>query len=191
MPVEMLAGLTPFTMAPPSPSAMLDSLHSKVSGGRHLSRWAGAQLLDSAILRSLSCLDRVATMLHLRADLAVEMRKDGTRWLPSFTKTEMKRLQLVYEHRPGWGDFAAVRSNPIYGLAKMFRDGTVHHRRWPSELHGEALISYMDVGGPDDDDEPPRTCKGMGAQDHLGYLMATWEEVVRPVVESGGRLLTD
>jgi hypothetical protein len=155
------------------------------------SRWVGAQLLDGAILRSLSCLDRVATMLHLRAGLAVELRKDGTRWLPSFTKKELERLRPAYEARAAWGAFVAVRTSPLYGFAKTIRDGTVHHRRWPSELQGEALVSYMDVGGPRDADAASLTYKGMSAQEHLGYLLATWEEVVRPVTENGGRLLTD
>jgi hypothetical protein len=161
MPVEILATLAPYMRPPPSPTALLTSPHEQLSGSRHLSRWYAAQLLDGAVLRVLSYLDRVITMLHLRALLPIEVRKDGTIRLPSFERTALRRLRPAYQHSPDWAPFRAIADNAIYKLMKRFRDGTVHHRRWPSELHGEKKqIAYWDSGGRHVVSEPLRSAKG-------------------------------
>lgn len=147
MPMQILAVLTSYAAPPPSPTALLRSLHQPIPGQRYLSRWLAAQLLDGAILRALSCMDRVVTMLHLRAGLVVEKRRDGTLHLPSFTRQGLRLLRPVYEKHSAWSEFTAILDNPIYELIKRFRDGMVHHRRWPSELHGESRVSYWDAGG--------------------------------------------
>ncbi len=190
MPVQILAVLAPYSMQPPSPTDLLRSPHQPISGYRHLSRWFAAQLLDSAILRTLSCMDRVVTMLHLRAGLAVKKRSDGTLLLPSFTRQDLRALRPAYERHGSWKDFRAIIDNPIYGLIKRFRDGMVHHRRWPSELHGETKVAYWDVGGPvEGRPGPDQTYVGLSAQDHVALLLATWKEVVGPTVQLGGWLL--
>jgi hypothetical protein len=189
MPVEILATLAPYMRPPPSPTALLTSPHEQLSGSRHLSRWYAAQLLDGAVLRALSCLDRVITMLHLRALLPIEHRKDGTIRLPSFERTALRRLRPAYQHSPDWAPFRAIADNAIYKLMKRFRDGTVHHRRWPSELHGEKQITYWDSGGPSRGLGAAPIGEGLSAQDHAALLLATWDQVLRPAIEGGGRLL--
>ena len=189
MPVEMLAALASYTRPPPSPTALLRSPHEQISGSRHLSRWYAAQLLDGAVLRALSCLDRVITILHLRALLPIEHRKDGTIRLPSFERTEVRRLRPAYAHSPDWEPFRAIADNDIYKLIKRFRDGTVHHRRWPSELHGEKQITYWDSGGPSRGRGAAPIGDGLSAQDHVALLIATWDQLLRPAIEGGRRLL--
>lgn len=140
--------------------------------------------------RALSCLDRVITMLHLRALLPIEHRKGGAIRLPSFERTELRRLGPAYEHSPDWAPFRAIAGNGIYKLIKRFRDGTVHHRRWPSELHGEKQITYWDSGGPSRGLGAAPIGEGLSVQDHDALLIATWDQVLRPAIEGGGRLLT-
>jgi hypothetical protein len=191
MPMQILAVLMTYAAAPPSPTALLRSLHQRISGQRYLSRWLAAQLLDSAILRALSCMDRVVTMLHLRAGLAVDMRKDGTLHLPSFTRQSLRALRPLYGKHSVWSEFMAIFDSPIYGLIKRFRDGMVHHRRWPSELHGESRVSYWDAGGlAVEGGGPNQVFEGLSAQQHVALLIATWNEVIGPTVEIGGRLLS-
>jgi hypothetical protein len=191
MPMQILAVLMSYAAPPPAPTALLRSLHQPMSGYRYLSRWLAAQLLDSAILRALSCMDRVVAMLHLRAGLAVKKRKDGTLHLPAFTRQDLRVLRSVYEQQSAWGEFKAILDHPVYGLIKRFRDGMVHHRRWPSELHGESQVSYWDAGGlAVDGGGPEQVYQGLRAQDHVALLAATWNEVIGPTVELGGRLLS-
>lgn len=190
MSAELTAAIANYMRPPPPPSRLTSDLHCTMAGHRQLSRWLAAQLLDSATLRSLSCLDRVATMLHLRAGLAIRKQADGRPRLPSFNRPELRTLESYYESGSAWKPFEGVLDNPIYGLIKQVRDGTVHQRRWPSELHGEPWIAYWDAGaqlGPTRG--PLRVDEGLTAADHVALLRGTWAEVVRPVVELGGRLL--
>jgi hypothetical protein len=166
--MQILAVLMAYAAEPPSPTALLRSLHQRMSGHRYLSRWLAAQLLDSAILRALSCMDRIVTMLHLRAGLAVEKRRDGTHHLPSFTKQGLRVLRASYDKNPAWNDFTVIFDHPVYELIKRFRDGMVHHRRWPSELHGESRVSYWDAGGlAVDGGGPEQVYEGLVLQPHL------------------------
>jgi hypothetical protein len=67
----------------------------------------------------------------------------------------------------------------------------VHYRRWPSELHGESQVSYWDAGGlAVNGGGPEQIYQGLRAQDHVALLAATWNEVIGPTVQLGGRLLS-
>jgi hypothetical protein len=100
-------------------------------------------------------------------------------------------LRPVYEQRSAWSKFRAILDHPVYELIKRFRDGMVHHRRWPSELHGESQVSYWDAGGLAVSGGGPKWIyQGLRAQDHVALLVATWNEVIGPTVELGGRLLS-
>ncbi|MCA1604192.1 MAG: hypothetical protein LC775_01610 [Acidobacteria bacterium] len=187
---EVLAALAPHAIPPPSPSVLLDHLHRRIGSNRYLSRWVAAQWLDGAVLRALSCMDRVVTMLHLRAGLPIHKRKDDTLRLPSFNRDELRSLREPYQSHTKWADFRAIADHPIYELIKRYRDGTMHYRRWPSELHGETRLSYWDAGAPATDrPAPEQTYEGLTAQQHVRLLIVTWEEVIRSTVEMGGDLL--
>lgn len=189
--IELLAALAPYAAQPPSPSRLTSALHSDISGNRQLSRWLAAQLLDSAILRCMSNLDRVATMLHIRGGLALEKRADGSPRLPSFDITELKKMRQAYGTHPAWPCLREIATHELYKFIKRYRNGTVHHRRWPSELHGEAQLSYWDAGAPTTEESPPeRRYDGLSAVNHIGLTLATWNELVKPAVEAGGRLMT-
>lgn len=190
MPVEMMAALLPFTLPPPPPSKLLRDPHAVMAGRRHLSRWVGAQLLDSAALRSLSALDRITTLLHLRAGVPIRARRDGALEYPGFSPAAVRALEPHCAHEQPWPQFAALLDDDYYRLVKKFRDVAVHQRRWPSELHGETDASYWDEGLPASaGDVPERRVAGLSAQDHLALLLATWEQVLSPAVRLGGDLV--
>lgn len=189
--MEILAVLSSYAAAPPSPSLLAKHLHSPMSGGRHLSRWLAGQLLDSAMLRSLSVLDRVTTLLRIRAGLGIHTRSDGSYRLPSFNKHELKALSATYAANSAWAPLKAVCSGELFQFIKRYRDGAVHQRRWPSELHGESTVTYWDPGAPREDGEPVEyQSQGMSASDHIGLNLATWKLVLRPAVEAGGALIS-
>ena len=189
--IELLAVLSTEAPLPPSPSQLTTALHREILGHRHLSRWLAAQLLDSAILRCLSSLDRVATMLHVRAGMPIDKGADGSPRTPSFSIAELRAMRSAYEGHPSWPALRDIPRHDMYKFIKRYRDGTVHHRRWPSELHGEATLSYWDAGASTDEGyAPERRYEGLSAQNHIGLTLATWNHVLRPAVEAGGMLVT-
>lgn len=187
---EIVAGLTAYAQPPPAPTELFGDPHRKVAGRRYLSRWVGAQLLDSALLRVLSSLDRVATLLHLRAGLGIPTHKDGTYRLPTFGSGANKAVEPVYGEHDAWPSYSALTTNELYKLIKRFRNGAIHHRRWPSELHGEVELLYRDAGSGQRGPAPERRYKGLEAQEHLALPIASWHEVLTPAVLHGARLLS-
>jgi hypothetical protein len=188
IPAEVLAVLASYAGPVPSPSVLATDLHRAIPGSRHLSRWLAAQLLDSAMLRSLSVLDRVVTMLYIRAGLTIRRGRDGSLRLPNFSIDQLKKIRSAYEEHPAWPGLREVARDEMYAFIKRYRDGNVHHRRWPSELHGETSITYWDTTAKDDEPRAERRQEGLTAQLHIAAALAAWNHVLRPAVEAGARL---
>lgn len=175
---------------PPSPSALATDLHQGISGKRELSRWLAGQLLDSALLRAVAALDRVAAMLHLCAGLPLETARDGSARMPAFNAGDLGRVRPAYNRQPQSDALFEVVDHPVYQLLKRFRNGNTHQRRWPSELHGERTVLYWDDGPATEGGvSGPRWVEGLSAQDHFAVSLAVWNLVLRPAVELGGSLV--
>jgi hypothetical protein len=188
--IEILAVLSSHMSPPPSPSLLTTDLHRAMSGDRHLSRWLAGQLLDGAMLRTLSALDRVATMLHIRAGLKIPTRKDGSPRLPAFGKEELRAIRPAFADHEALQELRELAAHDLYRFVKRYRDGTVHHRRWPSELHGETTLAYWDAGAPKNGTHlPERRHDGLTAAEHVAMALATWNLVFLPAVHAGGRLV--
>jgi hypothetical protein len=190
--IEILAVLSPSAPPPPSPSLLASDLHRDILGGRHLSRWLAGQLLDSAIVRAISALDRMATMLHVRAGLPVARFKDGTPKLPAFGTDTLRAMNFAYQGHHAWEDLRAVTRDDAYKFVRRYRNNNVHQRRWPSELHGEKTLSYWDAGAPHEDGpQPERRYEGLTAQESINLAIGTWNQILRPAIHAGGRLFAD
>jgi hypothetical protein len=187
---ELLAALAPYALTPPSPTTLLTNPHQAIGGLRHLSRWAGAQLLDSALLREVSALDRVATMLHLRATHTIPRARDGSMRLPGFTAGGLAGTKKLWGQREAWGPLYELLEDPLYDVVRRYRNGNVHSRRWPAELHGESQLAYWDAGrGPTTEMVHERHEDGLPAQHHQALLLATWDHILKPAIAHGGSLL--
>ena len=170
---------------------LASALHREISGNRHLSRWVAAQLLDSAMLRALSSLDRVATMLHLRAGLSVSKRKDGTLRLPNFSSETLRAMNATYDRQPAWEELRAIARHELYKFVKIYRDGNVHHRRFPTELHGERTLSYWGAGAPPEaGPQPEKHYLGLTAWQSVALALQTWNLLLRPAIDAGARLVS-
>ena len=80
-PVESLVLL--LLRSPPNAAEVFDDPHKQIAGGRILSRWLAAQLIDSALYRGSAACDRLAILLRCRAGLPVELAKRGERRQPT------------------------------------------------------------------------------------------------------------
>lgn len=190
IPNQIMAALANYVRLPPPPSQLLSTPHQIVSANRHLSRWTAAQSLDSAMLRLLAALDRIAGLLFIRTGKEIPKKKDGTLRLPGFNRDTMMELRGAFAHHQDWPAFRQLLQHPIFKVAKRYRDGTIHHRRWPSELHGESELAYWDAGSANAATrEPEERHEGLSAQDHLGLLLAAWDLVLQPTALLGGSLM--
>ncbi|WP_426594405.1 hypothetical protein ACPPVS_02550 [Cellulomonas sp. McL0617] len=187
MPASVVALLLPYVPRTLPPSALADRLHESMGAERHLSRWFAGQLLDSSLVRQISCLDRIATLMHLAAGLPIASTRRGELRMPSFTQNFFDRSRSHFEARPEWIEFEALGKHELLEWAKAVRDGYVHRRRWPSALHGDRKVVYgwTDSAG----DYQTATSDGLTAQQHVAVLVAMWNEVLNPAVRSAGALL--
>lgn len=182
IPVVVLGLLAPDFRETPPPSAIARDLHQAIGSHRHLSRWFAGQLLDGAIVRGVSCLDRLATLLKLATSHSVPQR------MPGFTAATLRGLEGRFENREPLAELITLAEHELFLWVKGIRDGHIHRRRWPSALHGDGKIVY---GGDQPDGQYVSTVyDGLTAQEHLGTVLAIWRELLTPAVAASGLLLS-
>ena len=98
VPTTARALLAPYLRPNPAPSQLLTRPGEPIAGQRVLGGWWAAQLFDSALIRGLACLDRVAIMLHRAAGkpLVRDNRSNELR-LPAFRARYLQTIADAYE----------------------------------------------------------------------------------------------
>lgn len=177
--MESIALLQRYMREPPSPPELFSSPYEQISGNRVLGDWVAAQLLDSALFRSIAACDRLAILLWLRAGRSLGATKGGRLRHPSFTRGYLDVLAADYGARSEWDELRKLSENERFAISKELRDGFTHSRRFASELHGEQVVSY--AGG-----SPMRA---LDAGDHQALALAFYNVILRPAVELVGGLL--
>jgi hypothetical protein len=175
---ETVVVMQRYAREPPNPQQIFVEPHQQIAGGRILSRWFAAQLIDSALYRGVAACDRLAILLRCRAGLPVETTKRGERRQPSFTAAAMKDIGAVLGTTADWDALCALTSNPLFDFTKQLRNGFTHERRTPSELHGERGIVYGALDGTDEEFAP-----AMDASTHYALAPAFYNEVLIRAVE--------
>jgi hypothetical protein len=186
MPADALALLAP-NILPSRPFLIAQDLHSALPGQRHLSRWFAGQLLDSALVREVSALDRLAALLHLTV-LPPKRSHQGTWFAPTLTSSGMNGLAPHYQDDPAWGALLELVDDEVtVWVRDHVRNAFIHRRRWPSALTSEAVLiySHMDEAGEYRYDESP----GLTASQHLAVVRMTWESILTPAIESSAQLV--
>jgi hypothetical protein len=177
-PAEVAVVAKRYAVEPPNAAELFQRPHQQIAGGRILSRWFAAQMVDSALYRGIAACDRLAILLRCRAGLRVETTRRGDRRQPSFGRGSLNELDAAYQHRAEWSHLRALAENELFDFVKQERNGFTHERRRPSELHGERAIVYRGTG-----DEPEEIVPVMDAQTHYALAPAFYNEVLRPAVE--------
>ncbi|MGH2824443.1 MAG: hypothetical protein ACRDLY_15795 [Thermoleophilaceae bacterium] len=176
-PAETLVVMRRYAREPPSAAELFERPHQQISGGRILSRWFAAQLIDSALYRGVAACARLAILLRCEARLSVELAKSGERRQPSFTSAALNELSTYYAAVPEWQALRELAVNPLFDFIKQERNGFTHERRCPSELHGERAIVYGSQG-----QAPEEVVPAMDAQAHLALAPAFYNEVLVPAI---------
>lgn len=177
-PAEVVVVAKRYAVEPPNAAELFEQPHQQIAGGRILSRWFAAQMVDSALYRGIAACDRLAILLRCRAELPVETSRRGDRRQPSFGRGSLSELDAAYQDRAEWSDLRALAENKLFDFIKQERNGFTHQRRRPSELHGERAIIYRGTG-----DKPEEIVPAMDAQTHYALAPAFYNEVLRPAVE--------
>jgi hypothetical protein len=98
VPTAVQALLAPYLRPNPAPGELIGRPGQPFAGHRVLGGWWAAQLFDSSLIRGLSCLDRLAIMLHCAAgkDLTRDRRTQELR-LPAFRANYLEPLAVAYD----------------------------------------------------------------------------------------------
>jgi hypothetical protein len=148
-----------------------------MAGDRFLGAWWAGQLIDSAVVRGISALDRVAILLSCVA------RRIDSRRMPAFRSNELRRLSEVFDSDEEWAVLSALTENEVFQFVKQARDGHVHRRRLPAELHGDFVTSGRDAAGY------PLSTVGLDPGLHLAVVTALFQDVIVPAIDAAGALI--
>ena len=135
IPSSVRALLAPYTAHLPLPSRLFTYPAEPISGFRLLGGWWAGQLYDTALVRGCAALDRLATALY-----CVEGLKVDREWMPAFKPRHLKRI-TAWNGASDWDALLTLLNDPFFALAKKYRDGFIHQRRGPIQLHGDYVVA--------------------------------------------------
>jgi len=159
------------------PSQLIFDPGANIPGVRVLGGWWAAQLYDSAIMRGVSALDRLVTLLYSVEGLPIDPD-----WTPSFKKRTLQKLQ-GWTHEPEWAELVALLQSEVFELAKGYRNGLVHRVRYATELHGDYLIGRFRENGHEQE-------AGFASNLHLAMVAAFYNDVLSPATAAVTTLVT-
>lgn len=180
IPAEALVVLQKYSREPPAPDELFDEPHQQIAGGRIYSQWFAAQLLDSALYRGIAACDRLAILLHCRAQRPIPTNRHGIRIAPAFVTRDLDTLDDAYRGRLEWTALREIadRDDGIQALVKGLRNGFTHSRRIAAELHGEQPVVY-DSLTEHETIEPV-----LSADDHWALVPAFYTHVLAPALSA-------
>ena len=164
----------------PRPAALWENPHQHMSHHRVLSLWLSAQMVDSAVVRILAALDRLATALHfaLSASEGPELRqRRGVPMLPIFDADQIERMAYRYGESPEIKTLRKIAQAPLTSAGRDMRDFFIHRGRWRSAGHSATALSTLEgIQHP------------LHEHEHLALGAALFDQVLRPGVEAGAAL---
>jgi len=181
VPTVVRALLAGYMQPTPPPGALLHDPGQSIAGHRVLGGWWAAQLLDSALIRGMSALDRLAVLLFCADQQPIKANKHGDLVLPAFRKSWLKQVTR-WDECSEWSKLLEILEHPVFALVKRYRDGFVHQRRTPMQLHGEHATTTFPS-------QSQGTTKGISAELHLAMVLGFYDLVLRPSCELVGTVI--
>jgi len=129
----------------------------------------------------MSALDRLAILMFCADQQPIARNKYGDLVLPAFRKSWLQRITR-WDDQPAWPKILDVLDHPVFALVKRYRDGFVHQRRTPTQLHGEHATATFP--------SPSQiTTNGISAELHLAMVLGFYNLVLRPSCDLVGTLI--
>lgn len=182
IPTVVRALLASYMRPTPSPSALMRDPGQNIAGHRVLGGWWAAQLYDSALIRGMSALDRLAVVLFCAGQQPIMPNKHGELMMPSFRKSQLDRVTRWHDYSE-WPSLLELLDNPVFKFVKRYRDGFVHQRRTPMQLHGEHATATNGVGPNYESTE------GITPEMHLAMVLGFFDQILRPACKMVGALI--
>ena len=179
MPASVKALLSGYSARTPSPYDLLTSPASRISGSRLLGGWWAAQLLDSALIRGRSAMDRLAALLFCADDAQLDPNH-----LPAMAPETIKKLKSW----AGTAEIAELQTtlaDETYEFVRSMRDGLVHRKRKPMVLHGDHVLVAPDEGG-----DPAQNVAGISPDIQIALGLAFYNETLVPTLALVGRMIS-
>lgn len=178
MPRTVMALLAPDIQKTPPPLALLREPTLIMSGNRVLGGWWAAQQLDSALIRGMASLDRLAVLLYCAAD------KDIGDKAPAFRLGWLREVKM-WEHQGEWEALLnLVESEFFKWVTDFVRNGFVHRSRAPLELHGDHTTIR-----PAELDASTEVFEGITADTHLAIPRALYGNIILEACRLTGALI--
>jgi hypothetical protein len=144
VPGTAIALLSPQLGDKPFVAQLFSEPITPLAGHRVLAGWFSAQLLDSALIRSVATLDCVAILLFSASGRPFAVDGHNDLLLPSFCAGDLELMVPCYGSHPAWPGLYQLTEHSSFQMARAYRHGFIHRRRVPTELHGgaEAIVSF-------------------------------------------------
>lgn len=181
---EVMALISPYMASTPTPKNLFENPKMSITKFRILGGWYAAQLLDSALLRCISALDRISIMLWCVAGMEFPKYRSGDLKLPSFRLDTLNKLSQVFDKFDIWPSLLDIVDDEILRIALPHRNGYVHSRRPPMLLHGE-FSAVTDVGGQ------RRSVESIDAKEHMAQVLAFYLHILTPAASASQLLVRD
>jgi hypothetical protein len=153
-----------------------------IAGHRVLAGWYTAQLLDSALARAIAALDCVAVLLWSAARIPPITDRQGRLILPTFCEEDLEVVGSHYCSSPMWLSLFTLTEHSSIQMVRPYRNGFIHQRRAPMELHGGQEVSIR-FGG--DRAVPP-----IGAQRQLAIVKDFYSEILHAAITRANEVLS-
>lgn len=181
MPPAVLLLLADAGSSLPRPASLWDNPHQHMSHHRVLSLWLSAQMVDSAVVRILAALDRLATALHFALSASASPKlpeRRGVTMFPTFDADQIERMAYRYGDSPEIKTLRKIAQAPLMSAGREMRDFFIHRGRWRSAGHSAGARSTLEgIQHP------------LREHEHLALGAALFDQVLRPGVEAGAALL--
>lgn len=116
------------------PSLLFQDGSIQVSKNRLVGTWFASCLIDSAIIRQFSVIDRLIGILF--SVLGIEIKKSGEEYfMPTPNETNLNKIKALLSDSDK-KEIESLLQTTDFANMKMYRDKFVHRKRVETQLHG-------------------------------------------------------
>jgi hypothetical protein len=181
MPGMALSLLSPKLGDKPLLTQLFSEPSTPLAGHRVLAGWFTAQLIDSALMRSIAALDCITVLLWSAAGRSFKRDREDNLIFPTFSKVAMNSLKREYRSKVAWPGLYELTDHSCLQRIRPYNRGFVHRRRMPMQLHGGPELNVT-FGGED-------VMPTVSVQDQVAMIMDFYREVLRVAAHLADEIL--
>lgn len=163
------------------PSRLFSNPEYKMAKNRIVGPWFAGNLIDSAIIRQFSALDRLISIMFIALDIDFGKNKNtGEVKFPSFSSPSLEKIYNKLSEAEKKILVSIVEDNEVFN-AKEYRDRLIHRRRVDNQLSGKYFVkSSVDA---------PELSRGIAADEQGFFPVFLHVDVLIPATDFVSKLL--